>query len=177
MNKDEFNQWLEQHCVSQPGLRKWIGESNPTDDPLALQRMWWSCLSDVSFDHARQVTIDIVRGDQPGVPYAETVAAVRKRARLIALRERFSLPDVDCSQCDNTGFVHVYSPTTVRWVLSGKQRQRLATCVAVCACPHGRRRDGAVFDDRCMLRADHSADHESEWKRIAVFYGRHDNDA
>lgn len=119
MQKTEFNAFLAHVQALFPSLRSWF-EGMAPDDRRDMLLAWSGVFAHVSAEDCRSVVQTILAGEMPR-PFPEEFAGVVRvaalklaDARSMERRAADSHNPKFCALCQNTGFVTVWHPLTIR---------------------------------------------------------------
>lgn len=118
MNRSEFNAFLSHVQALFPSVRSWF-EGMVEADRRDMLAAWAEVFADVPAGAGRSVVQQILAGEIPRPFHEELAGVIRSHARaltaLAAAEEasRSRCPSF-CALCQNTGFVSVWHPLTIR---------------------------------------------------------------
>ena len=137
MVEGEFNQWLEHHIEAYPGLAPWLEENE------SQTNFWMRTLISVEFEEAVAATDELYAAEKQPMGYSAHPRAILAIVR----RNRGSKePDVKyvdgervfkCWRCEDSGYVSVLSPNTLKRLWKDKPNEGLRGCAVLCNCETG----------------------------------------
>ena len=142
MNQTEFADWIDYHMRAYPRLRTWLNEHDGQDE------FWRKRLRDVSAESARQATDILHARDEQPKGYADHPRAIYRIAMqesptpsmIRPVRYVDGVQVYNCGRCQDSGFVSVLSPKTLKALHNNDEAYGLRWCAVACECEVGSQR-------------------------------------
>ena len=146
MTAGEFDRWLEYHTKAYPGLQAWLTKNS------GQLPFWEKVLKRFGYSHCTEATDRLIVSDDQPRGYTDHARAIARIARDVQLSSTGSLRRKDrsvidghdvfkCPLCQDTGFVYVVSPSTIREYRCGNLGAP-RFCDVSCSCERGASIDG-----------------------------------
>ena len=149
MNQDEYQEWRRYHAKAYPGLIAWLDRNDGQDV------LWQRLLANTPYEAAKAATDQMFSMDEQPRGYSEHPRIIRRLAYEVAPRRDTRMPTyIDgqatfaCGRCQDSGFVSVLTPETLKRVWRDDANKALRYCTIACDCDEGNRVIERKWDKR-----------------------------